>query len=151
MVDGLQTDSSVIAEQLVADVRTLQARVADVEPTPVQLADGGKELLDEVAIVKLVGAEDSYSHTDLWDIDANVEGLRAVVAALRPVIDKKDPNLGRLLDAQFSDVRSVMDSERSGDGFRSFRDLSQYDIAKISITVDALSGSVSNVAHAVTP
>jgi iron uptake system component EfeO len=66
-VDGLKADSPAIADQLLADMKVLQARVATVELTPVQLANGAKELLDEVATGKITGEEDRYSHTDLWD------------------------------------------------------------------------------------
>ena len=69
--------------------------MATIESSPpLQLANGAKELLDEVATGKITGEEDRYSHTDLWDFEANVEGSQAAVAALRPVIDEKDPALG---------------------------------------------------------
>ena len=148
-VDGLQADAPAVADQLVADVKDLQTAVPGVELTPPELAKGAKELLDEVAIVKLVGAEDSYSHTDVWDIDANIEGVQAVVTALRPVIDQKEPALGPRLDEQFGDIRGVLDGERLGDGFRSSKDVSQYDLTKMSIAVNALSQSTGRVADAV--
>ena len=149
-VDGLQTDSPAVADRLAADVGDLQARVGGVELTPEQLTDGAKELLDEVAIIKLSGAEDVYSHTDLWDVSANVEGFEAIVTALRPVIDRKDPTLGPLLDEQFGDMRSVLDSERQGRDFRPFEGQSQYDVAKVSIAVNALSRSANRLDDAVT-
>ena len=93
-MDGLQPDSPAIADQLMADIKDLATRVETVELTPVQLANGAKELLDEVATGKITGEEDRYSHTDLWDFKANVEGSQGAVAALRPVIDEKDPTLG---------------------------------------------------------
>ena len=148
-VDGLRADAPAVADQLVADVKDLQTEVPGVELTPPELAKGAKELLDEMAIVKLVGAEDSYSHTDVWDIDANIEGVRAVVAALRPVIDRKEPALGPRLDEQFGDIRAVLDGERLGDGFRSSKDVSQYDLTKLSLALNALSQSTGRVADAV--
>ncbi|MGH3588315.1 MAG: iron uptake system protein EfeO, partial [Pseudonocardia sp.] len=54
-VDGLQPDSAAMADLLMADIADLQARVATVELTPVQLANGAKELLDEVATGKITG------------------------------------------------------------------------------------------------
>ena len=51
---------------------------------PLQLANGAKELLDEVATGKITGEEDRYSHTDLWDFEANVEGSKAAVAGAAP-------------------------------------------------------------------
>ena len=79
-----------------------------------QLANGAKELLDEVATGKITGEEDRYSHTDLWDFKANVEGSQAAVAALRPVIDEKDPTLGPKLDERFTAVDDLLEQYRDG-------------------------------------
>ena len=94
-----------IADQLLADVNDdRRAGEATVELTAVQLANGAKELLDEVATGKITGEEDRYSHTDLWDFKANVEGSQAAVAALRPVIDRAQPDLAAALDERFTAV-----------------------------------------------
>ena len=149
-VDGLQADSGQIADQLVADIKDLQSRVATVTLTPVQLANGAKELLDEVATGKITGEEDRYSHTDLWDFKANVEGSQAAVAALRPVIDEKDPTLGPVLDERFAAVEALLENYREGDGFTSYADLAEADIKKMTDAVDALGEPVSQVAAVVT-
>src|SRR3954451_22703810 len=148
--DGLQPDSPQIADQLMADIKDLQTRVGPVELTPVQLANGAKELLDEVATGKITGEEDRYSHTDLWDFKANVEGAQGAVAALRPVIDEKDPTLGPVLDERFAAVDALLENYRVGDGFRSYTDLTEDDIKKMTEAVDALSEPVSQVAGVVT-
>ena len=46
-----------------------------VELNPLQLANGSKALLDEVATGKITGEEERYCHTDLWDFEANLAGL----------------------------------------------------------------------------
>jgi iron uptake system component EfeO len=149
-VDGLQPDSPAIGDQLMADMRDLQSRVATVEFTPVQLANGAKELLDEVATGKITGEEDRYSHTDLWDFKANVEGSQGAVAALRPVIDEKDPTLGPLLDERFAAVDKLLDGYRDGDGYRLYTTLTEEDTRKMAEAVDALGEPVSQVAGVVT-
>jgi iron uptake system component EfeO len=149
-VSGLQPDSGAIADQLVADMKDLQTRVATVELTPVQLANGAKELLDEVATGKITGEEDRYSHTDLWDFKANVEGSQAAIAALRPVIDEKDPTLGPTLDQRFAAVDTLLEGYRSGDGFKLYTELTPDDIKKMTAAVDALGEPVSQVAGVVT-
>ena len=109
-VDGLQPDSR--RDRRPADGRHQRpavVRVATVELTPVQLANGAKELLDEVATGKITGEEDRYSHTDLWDFKANVDGSQGAVAALRPVIDEKDPALGPVLDERFAAVDALLE------------------------------------------
>jgi iron uptake system component EfeO len=148
-VDGLQADSAAMADQLMADIRDLQSRVATVELTPVQLANGAKELLDEVATGKITGEEDRYSHTDLWDFKANIEGSRGAVAALRPVIDEKDPTLGPALDERFAAVETLLEQYRSGDGYKLYTELSQDDVRKMAEAVDALGEPVSQVAGVV--
>jgi iron uptake system component EfeO len=147
---GLQPDSGAVGDQLVTDAKDLQTRVAAVELTPVQLANGAKELLDEVATGKITGEEDRYSHTDLWDFKANVEGSQGAVAALRPVIDEKDPTLGPTLDENFKALDDVLEGYRSGDGFKLYTELTPDDTRKLTEAVDALGEPVSQVAGAVT-
>ncbi|GAA5138746.1 iron uptake system protein EfeO [Pseudonocardia adelaidensis] len=149
-VDGLQPDAPAVADQLLADIQDLQSRVTTVELTPVQLANGAKELLDEVATGKITGEEDRYSHTDLWDFKANVEGSQGAVAALRPVIDEKDPTLGPQLDEQFAAVDALLEEYRAGDGYKLYTDLTQDDVRRMSEAVDALGEPVSQVAGVVT-
>src|SRR6185295_2188399 len=56
------------------------------------------QLLDDVATGKITGEEDTFSHTDLWDFRANVEGSKAAVAALRPVVQDRDAALLSTVD-----------------------------------------------------
>jgi len=149
-VDGLQPDSGAIGDQLMADAEDLQTRVAAIELTPVQLANGAKELLDEVATGKITGEEDRYSHTDLWDFKANVEGSQGAVAALRPVIDEKDPTLGPLLDERFKAVDDLLETYRVGDGYKLYTELTEEDTRKMAEAVDALGEPISQVAGVVT-
>jgi iron uptake system component EfeO len=149
-VDGLQPDAPAMADQLMADIRDLQSRVATVELTPVQLANGAKELLDEVATGKITGEEDRYSHTDLWDFKANVEGSQGAVASLRPVIDERDPALGPVLDERFAAVDALLEEYRVGDGYRLYTELTEDDIRRMAEAVDALGEPVSQVAGVVT-
>ena len=97
-VDGLQPDSAAIADQLLADVTELVAKAKAVQLNPLQLANGSKALLDEIATGKITGEEERYSHTDLWDFDANFEGSQAAIEALRPFLKAKNPTLLATID-----------------------------------------------------
>src|SRR6478735_3937555 len=61
------------ADRLLADLSTLKGEVADADYTGEQIANGAKELLDEVANGKVTGEEEFWSHTDLYDFQANVD------------------------------------------------------------------------------
>jgi iron uptake system component EfeO len=148
-VTGLQPDSNAMADRLMADIRDLQGRVSGIELTPLQLANGAKELLDEVATGKITGEEDRYSHTDLWDFRANVDGSQAAVAALRPVLDQRDPALGPLLDQRFRDVDVLLENYRQGDGFVLYTQLTPEDTRRMTEAIDALGEPVSQVAAVV--
>jgi iron uptake system component EfeO len=148
-VQGLQPDSGTIADQLQSDIEDLATRAKDVELTPLQLANGAKELLDEVATGKITGEEDRYSHTDLWDFRSNVDGSQAAINALRPVIQKRDPKLLTTLDDKFAAVDTLLEKHRVGDGFKLYTDLTQDDIKEMSEAVDALGEPISQVAEVV--
>ncbi|MFC3898229.1 iron uptake system protein EfeO [Lentzea rhizosphaerae] len=146
---GLQADSEKIADQLLVDVKEIVSKAKSVELTPVQLANGAKELLDEVATGKITGEEDRYSHTDLWDFRANVDGSQAAIAALRPVVEQKDKALVSTLDAKFKALDEALEKHRKGDGFKSYEELSQDEIKSLAEAVDALGEPVSKVAEVV--
>jgi iron uptake system component EfeO len=148
-VSGLQADSDKIADQLLTDVKEIVAKAKSVELTPVQLANGAKELLDEVATGKITGEEDRYSHTDLWDFRANVDGSQAAIAALRPAVEPKDAALVSTLDAKFKALDEALEKHRKGDGFKLYTELTQDEIKALAEAVDALGEPVSKVAEVV--
>ncbi|GLZ34521.1 lipoprotein [Lentzea sp. NBRC 105346] len=148
-VDGLKDDSAKVADQLLTDVKDIVAKAKAVELNPTQLANGAKELLDEVATGKVTGEEDRYSHTDLWDFRSNVDGSQAAVAALRPVINAKDPALAKTLDDKFKAVDTALEKHRKGDGFKLYNELTQDEVKALAEAVDALGEPVSKVSEVV--
>jgi iron uptake system component EfeO len=133
------------ADQLLVDVKTVVAKAKVVKLTPLQLANGAKELLDEVATGKVTGEEDRYSHTDLWDFEANVEGSQAAIQALRPALQKRDAALVATLDTNFKAVYAALDKYRVGDGFKPYT-ASEAEKKELGAIVDALAEPVSKVA-----
>ncbi|MCS7479918.1 iron uptake system protein EfeO [Umezawaea endophytica] len=146
---GLQADSPAIADRLLTDVKEIVTKAKTVELTPLQLANGAKELLDEVATGKITGEEDRYSHTDLWDFRANVDGSQAAVAALRPVIQEKDAALLTVLDEKFKALDDLLEKQRKGDGFKLYTELTEPEVKDLAAAVDALGEPVSKVPEAV--
>ncbi|GIH67204.1 iron uptake system protein EfeO [Microbispora siamensis] len=138
-----------IADKLMTDVNTIVTKSATVELSPVQLANGAKGLLDEVATGKITGEEDRYSHTDLWDFDANLQGSKAAVQALRPVLEERDAELVKTLDAKFADAENALAAHRSGDGWKLHTDLSKDDLKALSDAINALAEPISKVASVV--
>ncbi|GAB2991819.1 lipoprotein [Amycolatopsis acidiphila] len=147
--NGLQADSAQVADKLVADVNDLVGKTKTIELSPLDLANGAKELLDEVATGKITGEEETFSHTDLWDFQANVDGSKGAVQALRPVLQARDPQLVSTIDGQFANVQKLLDATRAGDGFKYYTELSQDQVKEFASAVDALSEPLSKVAEVV--
>ena len=114
------------------------------------MAGTAKELLDEMAAGRAIDTVDRYSHTELSDFHANVEGAQAAVAALRPVVDEKDPTTGPVLDERFAAVARLLEGFRVGAGFRSYAGLTRDEIKTMTDAVDALGEPLSQVAGVVT-
>ena len=138
-----------IADQLLADVKEIVARANAEKLSPLQLANGAKALLDEVATGKITGEEDRYSHTDLWDFNANIEGSKAAIASLRPVLEERDPALVKTLDTEFANVDTALGKYRDGDGWKLHNTLTEADLKGLSDAINALAEPISKVAAVV--
>jgi iron uptake system component EfeO len=141
--------SGPMADQLMVNVKEIVAKSNAEQLSPLQLANGAKELLDEVATGKITGEEDRYSHTDLWDFNANVEGSKAAIAALRPALEQRNPDLVKQLDTEFADVDTALSKHRDGDGWKFHNELSQDDLKALSDAINALAEPISKVAAVV--
>ncbi len=134
-----------LADQLVADTEELHSRVQDLTYTAAQMGNGAKELLDEVATGKVTGEEEAWSHTDLWDFQANVDGAREVFSALVPVVSAKDPELAQELQKRFDELQAELGQYKQGDGFVSYGDLTEEQVRDLAAAVDALAEPLSHL------
>ncbi|GGU77859.1 lipoprotein [Streptomyces filipinensis] len=141
-----------LADQLVKDLKDWQGRVGKAEITPTSMANGAKELLDEVATGKVTGEEDRYAHTDLVDFKGNVEGAQKAYELLKPVAAKNDPALTAELDKQFASLDTLLDkyrSDKTGYDFVSYDKVTKDQRKELSDAVNALAEPLSKLAAAV--
>ena len=152
-VTGLQPDSNAMADQLMADVKELdngvKAPTWTIDST--QIAGGAQGLLDEVASSKITGEEDTFSHTDLWDFKANVDGSQTAVASVRPILDERNADLGKKVDQRFAEVDALLEKYRQGDGFVFYDKVTEPQRQELSRAIDALSKEVSQVQGVIAP
>ncbi|AXT84059.1 peptidase M75 [Aeromicrobium sp. A1-2] len=138
------------ADDLLSNVKKIVALGKDSPLTALELAQGSKALLDEVATGKITGEEDIFSHTDLWDFKANIEGSQAAISALRPVLVKQDPALVKQLDADFKALDADLDQYQNASGdWLSYDKLTAAQVKRLSDLVAALSEPISKVAAVV--
>jgi iron uptake system component EfeO len=141
-----------LAGRLITDLTDWQKRVGTADITPTSMANGAKELLDEVATGKVTGEEERYSHTDLVDFKANVEGAEKSYALLKPVARENDPALTRNLDKQFAALDALLDKYRpdtTSYEFTPYDKVGKADRKELSDAVNALAEPLSRLAAAV--
>ncbi|MDQ8045716.1 MAG: iron uptake system protein EfeO, partial [Patulibacter sp.] len=143
--DGSLDGMTPIADQLDTDVADLVAKVKSVKLEPAQIANGAVELLGEVSKSKITGEEDRYSHTDLSDFKANVDGAQAAFKAVHAIIGDRDPALTSQIDDAFAAVYTALKPYESGDGYVSFTKLTAADKRTLSQTIDRLAEPLSQV------
>ncbi len=135
------------ADTLLADVTALRAEVTkpDFVFETQSFVKGPQALVDEIAATKVGGEEDRYSRTDLWDFAANIDGSETLIAELQPIIAAKDPKLMDKITAQFQAVRDGINQFRAGDGYASYKTVTEDQRKTLSDKIDALSASLSQI------
>ncbi|MFF2408308.1 iron uptake system protein EfeO [Streptomyces sp. NPDC058092] len=149
----LGAEEKALAPVLYKDLLDWQKRVGTADITPTSMANGAKELLDEVATGKVTGEEERYSHTDLIDFKGNVEGAEKSYELLKPVASKNDPALTASLDKQFAALNTLLDKyrkDKSSYEFTSYEKVGKADRKELSDAVNALAEPLSRLAAAVT-
>lgn len=131
------------------------------------VVQGAQGLMEEVATGKIVGEEDTFSHTDLDDFQANLQGAQVAYGNVQALVVAKDEALDKDISERFDTVQAELDKHTDGttpDGEPAFVDYStiasvQEDAGEapgddsytdaqraISDAVNALSESLSQVA-----
>ncbi|WP_370247104.1 iron uptake system protein EfeO [Nocardioides sp.] len=137
------------AGQLLADTRDLRARVADLTYTVDDIANGSRGLLEEVATGKVTGEEERWSHTDLWDFQANVDGARVAFEGVAPIVERREPALAATLTERFAALQDLLDRHREGEGFVTYTALDPAEVKALADAVNALSEPLSRLTAAV--
>jgi iron uptake system component EfeO len=148
-VEDTTKDMAPVAKQLQADVEELNEKVKTVDLDPVEIAVGANELLAEVSGSKITGEEERYSHIDLVDFEANVEGSLAAFEAVKPLLDESDADLSGEIEADFKMVFNSLQPYRRAEGFVLYTDLTKADTRKLSIKIDTLAEKLSQVPAAI--
>ncbi|MFW3571907.1 iron uptake system protein EfeO [Kosakonia cowanii] len=128
------------ADKLNHDVLELQTRINELAFPPSKVVGGAAGLIEEVAASKISGEEDRYSHTDLWDFQANIEGAQKIVDLLRPQLQKENSALLAKVDANFKKVNIILAKYRTKTGFETYDKLTDADR-------NALKGPITTLAE----
>jgi iron uptake system component EfeO len=136
-----------VAESLLADTEELDEKVKGVKLQAVQIANGANELLTEVSTSKITGEEERYSHIDLVDFKANVEGSEDAFEMVAPLMEKQDPKLVKEIEGDFATVYAALKPYETNKwpGFVLYGELTKADTRKLAQVIDTLAENLSQV------
>lgn len=133
------------AAQLNADVQELQKRIGELAFPPSKVVGGAADLIEEVASSKISGEEDRYSHTDLWDFQANVDGAQKIVNLLRPQLQKDNAALLAKVDANFKKVDTILAKYKTKEGYETYDKLTDADRRALKGPITALAEDLAQL------
>ncbi|MGO3141674.1 MAG: iron uptake system protein EfeO [Galactobacter sp.] len=130
IADGIKTNTKKLYDEVFAD---------EYEPTINDIGNGSVGLMDEVATSKITGEEEAFSHTDLWDFAANVDGAKVAFETLKPLLENSgDTELSDELDKRFEEISAAVDEYKDGEGYKYYDELSEEQIKALSDQVLAV-------------
>jgi iron uptake system component EfeO len=141
-------ERSYYADKLKANTQELYDAVhADDYTVSIDaISNGAISLLEEVASGKITGEEEIWSHTDLWDFQANLEGARVAYEGVRDIVEAKDPKVVKTLDTRFADLEKQLAGYGSLDeGFVYYNELTPGQVKELADGVNALSEPLSEL------
>jgi iron uptake system component EfeO len=138
--------TKAFADGLDKDIATLDRQIGGIEFPPAAVALGPAELIEEVSEGKITGEEDRYSHTDLWDFDANVDGSKKLFGLLTPALQAKDAALTAEIAAGFAAVdKSLAAYANPGGTFDSYTALKTADKTRMQAELADLSEKLARI------
>ena len=144
-----------IANTLVADVEELHSTVTspdfaeENDITVDTVSNGAMGLLEEVATTKVTGEENWWSHKDLYDFQANIQGSRIAFDMVKGIAAERGEQGKKLVDeieSRFDDIQALLDQYGSLEtGYVDYDEVDAGQLAKLTRALDALREPLSNL------
>lgn len=145
-VENTTKGTEEYADLLILDIKELLAKISTVEVTPELMITGAIDLLNEISTSKITGEEEVYSHTDLYDFKANVEGAEKIYELFREKLLGVDSELVKILDSEFKNVNNLLDKYKIDDkNYKLYTELTKEDIVNLSSAVNRLGEPLSEL------
>ena len=128
-----------LGKQLINDIKELRAKIPTANVTGELMVQGSVDLLNEVSTSKITGEEEIFSHTDLYDFKANIEGAQKIFEIFTPKLQTKNPALVTELTDKFRVINALLDKHKQGDnGYISYTKLTPQDTKELAEAVNKL-------------
>jgi iron uptake system component EfeO len=116
---GSLRGAAALCAGLVHHEQQLKTLVSKAQYTPLELASGATDLINEAATAKISGEEERYSNTDFVVFAANVEAAQAVVGLLTPYLKTNHASALAQIEARHAAVMSLLATYQRAPGYDS--------------------------------
>lgn len=135
-----------VATKLAADAVALKDRLKGLGLEPADLASNAAALAGRVAD-QATGSQTPYSHADLAEFAADLDGIAKSALLVDPLVKEANPQASQALAAALDDARGTLDGFKANGAFPSY---DQVDAAGRKEIADAFS-AVATAAAALNP
>ncbi len=152
------TDRQRVAKALISDVTKLYDTVHATDFIKTQKLDiatvsnGASGLLEEIAVGKVTGEEDWWSHTDLYDFQGNLQGAKIAFDLVAPIAERKSDGkeLVTSIGTEFDKLQALLDKYGNlKDGYVSYDKVDRDQQRELIDQIDATREPLSKLTNAV--
>ncbi len=150
-----EEDRQRIGQTLINDVQALYDEIhsstfaEDQQLNITSVSNGAAALLEEIAVGKVTGEENWWSHRDLWDFQANLEGSRIAFDLVAPIASaesEENAQLVETIDIAFNDLQAELDQYGSyEEGFTPYNEVSEEQRKELTTKLDAVREPLSQL------
>ena len=150
-----EEDRQRIGQTLINDVQALYDEIhsstftEDQQLNITSVSNGAAALLEEIAVGKVTGEENWWSHRDLWDFQANLEGSRIAFDLVAPIASaesEENAQLVETIDIAFNDLQAELDRYGSyEEGFTPYNEVSEEQRKELTTKLDAVREPLSQL------
>ena len=145
----------VIGETLIEDVNKLydevhsESFIEDQQINVGTVSNGASGLLEEIAVGKVTGEENWWSHYDLWDFQANLEGARIAFDLVAPIAERKGgegTELVSQINEEFDALQALLDQYGNlEEGYTLYDEVDSKQQKELVAQIDALREPLSKL------
>lgn len=114
------TGLAPVAQELVADLKTLQQRLKDLSIDPDLLMAVPADMARHLAQTQVVSGEDTYAQTDLDEFAQSAAALRTLAALFEPLLGDIDPDLQSRLSTDLDALDAALGGLEADGGYPSY-------------------------------
>ncbi|MBX3286218.1 MAG: EfeM/EfeO family lipoprotein [Actinobacteria bacterium] len=145
---GDLSDSAPVADELDAQLATLAEAAPGFAVTPRAMVLGARMLMAWAAQEAASGAAQPYSHTDMWDLAARLDGANAARQMFAGVVAAQDPEAATAIDDRAEAAIDAVAPYRTAEGWKAYDGVTEAQREELAAAFQAFADAVGAGAKA---